>query len=257
MPTNWRKNTRWIVVPLASYVTFYVTQLAMFLFLIIGVADTGMYAFMTVSSFCAVLVGSIIAPTHRVATGAILSVVLILVSRLPTPEWIFILAGGVIAILLVRFWPRPVNIKKLVIVFGVILVIGLGELYARYKDWPAHPDPLPSKVVRILGSDTSRIRDFYTYNAGGFIDSWELWRIDAPQSTIEKLAPGLGEPTQTIPKQFYDLAPYYWPRSMPSHFLAYQSKGFVGNGRGEDGTYYFLLYDIGTQRAYVWIKNNF
>jgi hypothetical protein len=88
------------------------------------------------------------------------------------------------------------------------------------------------------------IAAFYHYDLGGFIDSEELWRIEA-------------SPTNSVPPTFYAMSPIGWPDALPPGGEAFQSTGFVGDDRGHDGMHYFLLHDKQQGKAFVWVKQNF
>lgn len=130
--------------------------------------------------------------------------------------------------------------------------------YAYYVDWPERVDEVPHEVRCALGSNVDRIRAFYRYDLGGFIDSESLWRVDADSETIRLLAEGLKlKSADAIPNEFLRMPPHYWPRVFDSTWKAFSSPGFKADARGGDGQYYFMLVDGSRQMAFVWYKDNF
>ena len=65
------------------------------------------------------------------------------------------------------------------------------------------------------------------------------------------------QPLEKAPPRFWTMPPHYWPRAMPEGAAAFSSPEFDGEGRGRDGSYYFLVHDARARRAYVWYKSNF
>lgn len=141
------------------------------------------------------------------------------------------------------FWSIPVLV--------ILALIGWG----RHVDIIAFPDDPPFEIKSLLVENEARC---YVYSLGGFIDDEYLWRIDANPEVIASIVHelNLGQ-SKNVPCAFWQMPPYYWPRSLSANMMAYKSPDFPDKGRGDDGKYYFLLHDKSNNRAYVWYKRNF
>lgn len=152
------------------------------------------------------------------------------------------------------------NLKYLVLMrklFWVVLVVGVVALFgfALRIDLFALPDAPPRDLKVVLAKREARC---YVYTLGGFIDMEYLWRIDASPEVIASVVSQLTlKKSKSVPAAFWQMPPYYWPRSPSTNMAIYKSSGFPLEGRGDDGEYYFLLHDKSTNRAYVWYKSNF
>ncbi len=152
-----------------------------------------------------------------------------------------------------RFKPSDFDEKLfwVVLFFGVVALFG----FALRIDLFTSPDAPPRELKFVLAKKETRC---YIYNLGGFID-WEyLWRIDAKPEVIASVVQQLNlEKAKNVPRAFWQMPPYYWPRSLAPNAMIYESFDFPLQGRGLDGNHYFLLHDKSTNRAYVWYKYNF
>ncbi len=210
-----------------------------------------------------VLAGAFVAPRWRLAVALVLCAATTLAT-----VWFIKLtivtasAGGLAAVMFIAFWfgsgRSPASTRWMAIALGGGALAFLGLVELRHLDWPAWPDDLPRELRETLGVEDARAVTFYAYDLGGFIDRQWLWRIDATPNHIAQVIAGLKlRRTDAVPPSFLRMAPHYWPRSLPTGAEAFQSIGFTAGGRGQDGAYYFLLYDKAHDRAFVWFKNNF
>jgi hypothetical protein len=138
-------------------------------------------------------------------------------------------------------------------VFGSLaLLAGVGAAW--FLDFPAISDDTPQPLAKAAISPRA---SFYVYSLGGFLDRSYCWRIDAPKSDLEQIIKHLElHPSPTVPKEFWRVPPFYWPRSPASSMLPYRSINFMDDVRGADGPQYFLLHDTASSRAYVLFKDN-
>jgi hypothetical protein len=126
---------------------------------------------------------------------------------------------------------------------------------AWFCDFPAISDDTPQPLGK---ASISPAAAFYVYSLGGFIDRSYSWRIDAPKSDLDQIIKHLElHPSPTVPKEFWRVPPFYWPRSLTSGMVVYRSINFTDDSRGSDGPNYFLLHDTARSRAYVLFKDNF
>jgi hypothetical protein len=134
---------------------------------------------------------------------------------------------------------------------AVLAVIGA----AWFFDFPAIADDIPRPLTTAsISSGTS----FYVCSLGGFLDRSYSWRIDGPKSEIEEIISYLQlKPSATIPREFWRVPAFYWPRSLTGRMVPYRSINFADDSRGSDGSNYFLLHDTAKSRAYVLFKDNF
>jgi hypothetical protein len=145
--------------------------------------------------------------------------------------------------------------KRLRLAVLVVLAAGVLVLLSRLLDFPAFQDPYVYGIEGLL--DPARTK-FYSYSLGGYIDEESLWRIDGDRVAIEAAISGLGlQRTDSIPQEFWRFLPYYWPKKRFSGAVAYRSPFFEGSQRGQDGLHYFAVHDPASNRAYVWVKDNF
>jgi hypothetical protein len=256
---------RWILVPCASIAAFYGALYFSLFVLFFGpfpkdLADPTAAFLMT--SFI-VLAGSFVAPRYRVVTALILLVIGALPVMFLLKLHVFgALIGGLVGIAFVAWWfhrrrPARLTIGVSIGAFAASIAF-LGFVYARYLDVPARPVPLVSELSYALGTSAAGVSAFYRYDLGGFIDHEWLWRIDAKPDVVALVVSGLDlQRTNAVPRQFWQMPPHYWPRSMSAGAEAFQSSSFSASSRGPDGDHYFLLYDKTRERAFVWLKSNF
>lgn len=145
---------------------------------------------------------------------------------------------------------------------GAVVVAFFAALYfnwfARFTDRPARPEALSPELVHALGTNASLVSAFYRHDRGGFIDHEWLWRMDGTPEAMAIVVSRLGlSSTNAVPREFWQMSPHYWPRSMPIGGEAFQSPLFSGDSRGPDGSHYFMVHDKAEGRAFVWVKNNF
>lgn len=134
----------------------------------------------------------------------------------------------------------------------VVLAASALTLLSRLFDFPAFQDP---DVPGHLDPGTTK---FYSYSLGGYLDQEYLWRIDGDRVAIEAAISGLGlQRADSIPTEFWRFRPYYWPKKRPSGAVGYRSQLFEASQRGHDGIHYFAVHDPASNRAYVWVKDNF
>ena len=139
-------------------------------------------------------------------------------------------------------------------VFGSLALLAVVGA-AWFFDFPAISDDTPQPLDKAaINFDAS----FYVYSFGGFIDRSYCWRIDAPKSDLDQIIKHLEvHPAPTVPKEFWRVPPFYWPRSLASGMVPHRSINFMDDARGADGPHYFLLHDTTRSRAYVLFKDNF
>lgn len=256
---------RWVLVPCAVFAAA-VGALYIILFVFVFgpfpkdlVEPTA--GFLMVASI--VLAGALVAPRWSLAVALVLCAAATL-----TAVWFMKMsivsasAGALAAVMFVGIWfgpgrsPASTRWIAIGLVCGALMFLGLVAL--RHLDWPAQPDDLPPELRETLGVEDAHAVTFYAYDLGGFIDREWLWRIHARADLIAQVIAGLKlRRTDAVPPSFWRMAPHYWPRSLPTGAEAFHSPGFTADGRGQDGAYYFLLYDKAHQRAFVWFKNNF
>jgi hypothetical protein len=145
--------------------------------------------------------------------------------------------------------------KKIRLAVLVVLAAGVLMLLSRLLDFPAFQDPYGYHIEGLLDPATTK---FYSYSLGGFIDNESLWRIDGDRAAIESAIHGLGlQRADSIPREFWRLRPYYWPKKHFSGAVGYRSPLFEASRRGQDGLHYFAVHDPASNRLYVWVKDNF
>lgn len=199
-------------------------------------------------------------------TGLYASLMTLLLA--PLPRTVAAFAAGYLAVAsilvplaaVVRRW-RPSAMARsrqglraaLVVTMAIVCVT-----CAAYIDWPTRPDPLPRELQEVLGTDSTDVLGCYVYDLGGFIDREWLWRIDGPPDLVTRIVTALHlRRADRVPPMFWRMPPHYWPRSQAARGEAFESAAFPADGRGPDGPHYFLMYDPGRARAFVWFKNNF
>jgi hypothetical protein len=262
----WRTELwRWVLVPCAATAAYFLA-LVLGVLLLISSRFPPSLAEPTagfIMGLAVVIAGSVMAPRHRLATAIVLCILGALSAAIFV-RFLFLSAciGGLAAFGFIAWWYRPgrtgsATRRVALIASGVFITI-LVIVYSRHADWPARADPLPPQLADILGTNGSRVVAFYRYDRGGFIDHEWLWRVDTDSNMVELMVTKLDlQPTNTVPRQFWRLPPFYWPRSMPADAVAFQSRLFWGDQRGPDGSHYFLLHDRQRKRAFVWVKDNF
>ncbi|OGN29838.1 MAG: hypothetical protein A3A33_00935 [Candidatus Yanofskybacteria bacterium RIFCSPLOWO2_01_FULL_49_25] len=254
---------RWILIPLIAVALSRGISIIIFLALLVGIVDwassLALYGFLFTSTL--MLAGSITAPQHKKQAAFVLWILATLISLIYMREEVSVMAlygsicGGALALILMKIWSakQSLSLKKRIAILSTIFLVLVGLGYARYKDFPSFPDPLPHQLRNISG-----IREFHVVALGGFIDEDFVWRIDTDGQTIERVASILqARATNDVPKEFLGGGPYWWPKRLPKQYRAFRSEWFVADRRGSDGVHYFLLYDQDQQRGYVWVKNNF
>lgn len=210
-----------------------------------------------------VLTGSLFAPRQRLAVAfGLLVISTAFTTTLLNFHLLSSLIGGIVAVSFVAWWfnSRRTRRSTLWVAIGVCAAffVFVGVVFVRYIDRPAHPEALTPDLVRILGTNASLVTAFYRYDRGGFIDHDWLWRIDGKPEAIALVVSGFGLlSTNEVPRDFWSMAPHYWPRSMPVGGEAFKSPFFSGDSRGQDGTHYFMVHDKLQSRAFVWVKDNF
>ena len=128
-------------------------------------------------------------------------------------------------------------------------------LAAAYFDIPRLPDKLPDALLEATDGSGRGIARFHNYSLGGFLNSESLWRIDAAADVLETVASKAGmSRTDRAPAEFWNMPPYYWPRSLPAGAHLYATPGFE---RARGGIYYFMLIDAQRSLAVVWVKSYF
>ena len=212
-----------------------------------------------------VLAGSLLAPCYQIKVALFLWALSVVLATSVLgfqffSGWSSTLAGGGVAVAFIAWWMNPVRSphesRRATIGIGVTLLAVLGLLQAHLIDLPAQPDDIKSDLGWALDSDGAGVEAAYYYSLGGIaMGSERLWRIDADSKTISQLINNLElSSTPAVPDKFWNMQPYYWPRSMPSSGESFQSSKFL---QMADGEHYFLLHDKTQGRAYVWIENNF
>ena len=264
-----KQVVRWVLVAAAATAAFFATLCFSFLLMLgpfpTDLAEPTSGFLMTIVT---VLTGSLLAPRARIAVAVILSVLCIAFlfdfsfGIALKESAVGAIVGANISVALIAWWFHSRRTTWSIICVGLIGFLAffgfLGLVYARYIDRPARPDALPSQLTRALGTNTSAVSAFYEYDLGGFIDSEELWRIDASPEAVALVITGLKlNGTNAVPSKFFGMPPHYWPRSFPAGAEAFQSEWFSADSRGPDGLHYLLLHDKKQGRAYVWCKMNF
>jgi len=131
-------------------------------------------------------------------------------------------------------------------------------LIAVFVDWPARQASIPPELLDAAGGTRASITRFSSYRLPSFIDSEELWRIDAAPDHLQSIAIKLRMgPCAAAPARFWGMPPYYWPTKLPDGATLFCTPAFPGENRGPDGDHYFMLLDVRRARASVWYKNNF
>jgi hypothetical protein len=256
---------RWILVPCASVGAFYGTLYFSLFVLFFGPfpKDLAEPTAGFLMGSLIVLAGSLASPSRRI----VIAIVLFMTGVLPAAFLLRLhlfatLVGGLAAIGFVAWWFHPRRTARatfrVTVGASAAFIAFIGLVYARHVDRPASPEPLTSELSEALGTNASRVSAFYRYDLGGFIDHEWLWRIDARPDVVALVVAGLDlRRTNAVPRQFWEMPPHYWPRSMPASAETFQSPLFFADSRGPDGSHYFLLYDKTQGRAFVWLKSNF
>jgi hypothetical protein len=159
-----------------------------------------------------------------------------------------------------KIWkPLVIGLLKFTVAGIGVLIVLLVAIFVLLSVYTQIPKPMKAAALpRELSTFGQTVTSFQHYDLGGFIDSEYLWRIEAPASTIQAIIQQKQmSQTNTVPSAFYDMAVIGWPDSLPANAEAFQSRGFLGDARGQDGMHYFLLHDKQKGQAYVWVKNNF
>lgn len=266
-----RELSRWIFAAGGVIVTFFVMfYCAAFILLFGNMLPRALSALLAgfPLGLLVVLAGSLLAPRYPLKVAFSLWVL----CAVPATSvfgfqffnygWLSTIAGGGVAVAFIAWWisPRrsPRATRRVIVAAGTTLLAIIGFVYACFIDIPARPDALTPQLAQALSSNDARVKAFYSYDLGGFLDREWLWRIDADSATISQIVNNLGlSSTSTVPESFWHMRPHYWPRSMPAGGKSFQSSMFSANVRGADGEHYFLLYDKVQGRAYVWVKSNF
>ncbi len=258
---------RWILVPIAAYAVFHLSSILLFIAAVINVIpfQASLILFGLVGGFFAILTGMYLAPAHKIKTGAILALTLpllfVILSRSfhshDLIQFVATAFGGLLAVLIQRKNNNLVAMSSsrkpyLYGLLGILVIIG-GFLFARIMDFPARPDSLPNQGLGKLN-----VSSFYSYRLAGFIDETYLWRMDAEEETVRTLADSLDlEEIRKVQDDFFYWRPYWWPKKLPSNYLAFRSPGYEIGTRPSDDWYYYLVYDKDKKRAYIWVDQNF
>jgi hypothetical protein len=255
---------RWVLVPCACFLAFYVALYLNLLFLFTPfprpLAEP-VAGFIMPSLI--ILAGSFAAPSHRVVVAAVLSLAGALPAVLQFQLHPISAGGGILlAVVFAAWWWHPRRTteatRRVALGAAMFFVAFVVLAYAFYSGRLDRSDAMPPALSEALGGNAARVAGFYLHDLGGFIDSQSLWRIDAKPDVVEIVIKGLElQSTRTVPQRFWRMPPYYWPRSMPASAEAFQSRFFTAEQRGPDGSHYLLLHDRAHASAYVWVKDNF
>jgi hypothetical protein len=152
-----------------------------------------------------------------------------------------------------------IGLLKFTIACVSVLIVALVTIFVLLSAYAKIPKPMKATALPSeLSTFGQTVASFHHYDLGGFIDSEYLWRFDTDTKTLASITRQLQlSPTNTVPSAFYDMSVIGWPDSLPANAEAFQSRGFLGDARGQDGMHYFLLHDKQKGHAYVWVKNNF
>jgi len=123
---------------------------------------------------------------------------------------------------------------------GVVFAALLAVIFLSYKGLFSIPLPVYG------GEPRQHIGWQRIYKLPGVFEGREhLLAVSAdPQTIALILEEQRMTESDTIPNGFWDMPPYYWPRSRQSGTKAYRTVGFSDQ--------LFMLHDPGTNRAYVW-----
>ena len=265
MPSNPRVPLwRWLLVPVAATVAFVAVLYFNLFAIVLGpfprdLADSTAGA---LAGSVIVLAGALAAPRRRSVVGLVIAACAVvlnwrlqLFSPVPVVIAAFSAAGYVAWLDSPRRTPRATRVAKIAAWTSVLGFLGV--VAARYVDLPAMADATPVELESgwPAGAQPPAI---YVYDLGGFIDREWLWRLDGDAESVARAASVLSlERVAEVPRRFWTMPPYYWPRTMPEGAVAYSSRSFDAENRGQDGSYYFLVHDVRGNRAYVWYKFNF
>ncbi|MBX3410098.1 MAG: hypothetical protein KF859_09465 [Phycisphaeraceae bacterium] len=260
---------RWLVAACVVVASYWVVSVFNFIFLFAGSYPPEVFELLAglTTGLVVVFAGSLAAPRHRVLVGILLAAVLSVLATESTETLpqnpLGVIVGGVIAAsaIWLIFCERrgvPSTLGAAALICAALLVF-YGAVVGPYTHRNAQPESsLDLVLTNALGTKASEIAAFYRYNYGGFIDSEELWRIDATPEAIAMMVEKFGlQSVSVVPRSFWRLPPHYWPRSMPAGGEAFQSPKFSAYKRGEDGYHYLMIHDKARGRAYVWLKINF
>lgn len=254
---------RWILVPCASIVAFYIA-LSINILLLFSPFPRPLLEPVAgfIMPLLIILTGSLVAPSHRAAVSAFLCVGALTATLRFHLHPVGACTGAAAAVAFVAWWlhPRRANqmTRRVAIGAAVLFVAFIVLVYAYHSGRLDRSDALPPALSHVLGTNAARITAFYLHDLGGFLDSQSLWRIDARPDVVELVIKGLNlQVTQRVPPRFWRMPPHYWLRSMSTNAEAFQSRFFAGEPRGPDGSHYFLLHDRTQERAFVWVKDNF
>ena len=264
-----RELGQWILAAASTIATFFIMLYIGAFVLFSSIMPVVLSAVITgiPIGLLVVLLGALLVPRYPLKIALALwllctGLVASLFGIQPPSYWLSTLAGGGAAVAIVAWWIRPERsprtTRRVIISISAALLAAIGFTYTRFIDFPARPDTLSPLILNALGPNDKGVKAFYSYDLGGFFDRELLWRIDADSEAIAQLIRQLDlKSTSTVPKEFWQQPPYYWPQSTPANGKAFQSSDFSADTRGKDGNHYFLVYDEAQNQAYVWVKRNF
>jgi len=148
--------------------------------------------------------------------------------------------------------------SALIAIYIAIIFISLFEIEEKL-DFLFKPSIIPIEISELLSSDEMPKISFYSYTLYELVDREYLWRIsDRNGDLLSKILNNLNLPQfQTMPKEFWEMSPYYWPKSKPADSFIFKSINFDAQTRGDDGSHYLILYDTNKNTLFVWYKANF
>ena len=144
-------------------------------------------------------------------------------------------------------WKRLLRVSLLVAIIGGICL---------YFDFPAIRDAPLSHLDGIQGAENAV---HYNRSLHGCLalDEEFLVRMDLHGSDPARVVRDLRlHAMEDIPRQFWRIGPWYWPKSRHPEMEAFASQHFSPE-RGMDGCYFFAVHDRRTDRFFIWVKSNF
>lgn len=166
-----------------------------------------------------------------------------------------------------RRWPWFVRVKERVSrrinkkYVGVAFAVLILTLVGRFFDFPALPRPLPDSTgAWLLNTADLKYEKSRLYYLSSFLDQSWIWRAEIRPEEFERLvAAAAMEPIESdrLEAPFFEMLAYWWnPRRTPTS-RAYATPNFSFTDRGSDGWHAVALWDPGTSRVYMWVKDNF
>ena len=255
---------RWLLVAVAAAVAFVVVLYFNLFAIMFGpfprdLADPTAGA---LAGSAIVLAGALVAPRQRPIVALVMAALTVVLNWRFQLFWsVPVLVAAVAATGFVAWLDSPGRTPQATRLMKIALSVAflgfVAVAAARYVDLPAMADATPAELESVW-PDTSQAPPIYVYDLGGFIDREWLWRLDADSANVARVASSLAlEPVADVPQRFWTMPPYYWPRALPEGAVAFSSRSFDAENRGQDGSYYFLVHDVRGNKAYVWYKFNF